>query len=70
MVLEGDVDEVDEEVPNGSVKSALSRKRGVTKKRKKFETRIYIIFVFSFSFVHFLRFVVVVFSPLREEEVT
>jgi superfamily II DNA/RNA helicase len=35
MVLEGDVDEIDEEVPNGSVKSAFSRKRGFTKKRKK-----------------------------------
>ena len=39
MVLEGDVDEVEvneeEEVPKGSVKSAFSRKRGFTKKRKK-----------------------------------
>jgi hypothetical protein len=35
MMLEGDMDEVDEEVPNGSVKNAFSRKRGFTKKRKK-----------------------------------
>lgn len=41
MILEGDVDELDEEseseesVPKGSVKNAFSRKRGFTKKRKK-----------------------------------
>ena len=41
MMLEGDVDEVEDEVvpedavPKGSVKNAFSRKRGFTKKRKK-----------------------------------
>jgi len=41
MMLEGDVDEIEEEdesedsVPKGSVKNAFSRKRGFTKKRKK-----------------------------------
>lgn len=41
MVLQGDVDEIEEEidseetVPRGSVKNAFSRKRGFTKKRKK-----------------------------------
>ena len=42
MILEGDVDEVDEqsEVPKGSVNNAFSRKRGFTKKRKKLRKEI------------------------------
>mmetsp|Transcript_23457 Transcript_23457/g.36061 ORF Transcript_23457/g.36061 Transcript_23457/m.36061 type:complete len:300 (+) Transcript_23457:248-1147(+) len=35
MVLKQDVEELNEENPSGSVKQAFSRKRGLTKKRKK-----------------------------------
>jgi hypothetical protein len=62
MVLQGHLDQVDEEVPNKSVKSALIRKQGLTKKRKKLKKNLNLhnmLFknlLSSFSFILFFHF--------------